>query len=96
MIGIIGATTTVEIHRDSLTGLFKEPKNWRPAFAGRQNQTQGVEARYAISTAQAGRLKEGLFAFTMMMKAVGHTNPPFPEVCVVRMEPSKHAAYQQN
>jgi hypothetical protein len=48
----------------------KPKEHWRPAFAGRQNQTQGVEARQARGLAQSGRVKEGLFANIMMMKAV--------------------------
>ena|SRR5689334_4575398 len=46
------------------------PKDWRPAFAGRQNQTQGVEAHYAISIAP-GRVMVGLFAAFVMTTAVG-------------------------
>src|SRR5262245_16093839 len=42
-----------------------------------RNQTQGVEARYAIGTAHSSRLKVSLFASTMMTKAVGHTIPWF-------------------
>jgi hypothetical protein len=49
-------------------------KHWRPAFAGRQNQTQGVEARYTIGVTISGRVMEGLFAFTVMVEAVGDTN----------------------
>jgi len=45
-------------------------KDWRPAFAGRQNQTQGVEARYAGSIAP-GRVKVGLFAAAVMTTTVG-------------------------
>ena len=40
-----------------------------------RNQTQGVEERYTRGTAYAGRGKEGRFAFTVMAKTVGRTEP---------------------
>jgi hypothetical protein len=52
-------------------------KNWRPAYAGRQNQTQGVEESYARGTAHSSRLKAGLFAIAMMAMAVGQTESRF-------------------
>jgi len=47
-----------------------DQKEGRHAFAGRQNQTQGVEARYAIDIAP-GRVMVGLFAAPVMATAVG-------------------------
>ena len=52
-------------------------KTGGPLARAARNQTQGVEARYAIGTAHSSRLKVGLFASTMMTKAVSHTIPWF-------------------
>src|SRR5258708_27241256 len=50
------ATTGCPYQQTFLSGTADEMrtqqrKNWRPACAGRQNQTQGVEVRYADGTA---------------------------------------------
>jgi hypothetical protein len=60
-------------------------KNWRPAFAGRQNQTQGVEARYTIGATHSSRCTVGLFAFIVITKTVGQPKPGLIEFRVVRM-----------
>ena len=52
-------------------------KNWRPAYAGRQNQTQGVEASYARGITHSSRLKAGLVAIAMIAMAVGQTESRF-------------------
>jgi len=65
--------------------IFNAQKNWRPAFAGRQNQTQGVEARYAFGTALSGRQKAGRFAPAVMAKTVRHPKSSFPGLRDVRM-----------
>jgi hypothetical protein len=50
--------------------MLSKQKHWRPAFAGRQNQTQGVEVRQA-SGPTPGRDLVGRFAFTMMVQTAG-------------------------
>src|SRR2546425_8916451 len=40
-----------------------------------RNQTQGVEARYAGGATHSSGCMVGLFAPTLIMKAVGHTKP---------------------
>jgi hypothetical protein len=52
---------------------FRAKKHWRPAFAGRQNQTQGVEARYANGVTVISRVMEGLFANIVITLAAGDT-----------------------
>lgn len=60
--------------RTNLNGWGEVLKDWRPAFAGRQNQTQGVEARYVDDTAP-GRVMVGLFAAIVMTTTVGDPEP---------------------
>src|SRR2546421_462148 len=62
--------------------------------SGRQNQTQGVEARYAVSTTFSGGILEGPFACTTMTQTVRSASPMWSGRRNFRMAAMEHWSCQ--